>query len=294
VVRFCAGPCSTSRSSPGIRRPVPALDLPVRKRCERWLSGIAKGRTRARLFFERTVERQEAAAGPIGAPREAYAYRGEVAGTVSVSTGGGEGDCGFDFETGSQYLVYADKVDNASLVTSICSGTSLLAHADSALRVLPGEQPTQDDLLDGETYHKKFGPLWTGTGCGRVTKADGTPFGQAWVDMTQVRNEPFAVNPAADSDQSKADGSFCIRYVRPGKYLLTAERLDVKDYIRWAAYYPGVAKRARPGRSKSMPRRRYPTCSSALAKCVSTRSCCPWRSSAYRSTRRSAMRWHTI
>jgi hypothetical protein len=54
---------------------------------------------------------------------------------------------------------------------------------------------------------------------------------QAWVDMTQVRDEPFVVNTAADSDQSKPDGSFCIRYVRPGKYLLTAERLDVKDCI---------------------------------------------------------------
>jgi hypothetical protein len=64
------------------------------------------------------------------------------------------------------------------------------------------------------------------------------------VDMTQVRDEPFAVNTAADSDQSKADGSFCIRYIRPAKYLLTAERLDVKDYIRWAGYYPGVAKRS--------------------------------------------------
>jgi hypothetical protein len=27
---------------------------------------------------------------------------------------------------------------------------------------------------------------------------------------------------------AKADGSFCIRYIRPEKYLLTAERLDVK------------------------------------------------------------------
>lgn len=102
--------------------------------------------------------------------RVVHTYRGAVAGTVSVSTGGGEGDCGFDFETGSQYLVYADKVDNESLVTSICSGTSLLAHADAALRVLRGEPPTQGDLLDGETYYKKFGPLWTGTVCGRVTK----------------------------------------------------------------------------------------------------------------------------
>jgi hypothetical protein len=33
--------------------------------------------------------------------------------------------------------------------------------------------------------------------------------------------------------------------LRPArKYLLTAERLDVKDYIRWAVYYPRVAKRA--------------------------------------------------
>jgi hypothetical protein len=36
--------------------------------------------------------------------------------------------------------------------------------------------------------------------------------------------------------------AFCIRYTRPEKYLLTAERPDVKDHIRWAAYYPRVAK----------------------------------------------------
>jgi hypothetical protein len=153
----------------------------------------------------------------------------------------GERDCGFDFETGSQYLVYADRDDNKNLVSSICTGTSLLEEADLALRVLRGEQPSPDDLLDGETYYKKYAPRWTGTLCGRVTKADGTPFGEAWLDMMQLRDEPFAVNTAADSDQSKADGSFCIRYIRPGKYLLTAERLDVKDYIRWAGYYPGVA-----------------------------------------------------
>ena len=213
------------------------------------------------IIFEGAVEKQEALVGPVETSRETtstgtsdhhrivslrvlHSYRGEAAGIVKVLTGSGEGDCGFDFETGSQYLVYADRVDDETLVTSICTGTSLLAHADSALRVLRREQPTPDDLLDGETYYKKFGPLWTGSVCGRLTKADGTPLGQAWVDMTRVRDEPFTMNTTADSDQSKADGSFCIRYVRPGKYLLTAERLDVKDYIRWAAYYPGVAKRS--------------------------------------------------
>jgi hypothetical protein len=61
---------------------------------------------------------------------------------------------------------------NENPVTSICSGTSLLAHADSALRALRGEQPTPGDLLDGETHYKRFGPLRTGTVCRRVTKAD--------------------------------------------------------------------------------------------------------------------------
>ena len=214
------------------------------------------GPNASKIIFEGLVESQEARGGPTGAPRDATSTsagdqhrvvfvrvlrsdRSEAAGTVRVLTGSGEGDCGFDFETGRQYLVNADRDDNENLVTSICTGTSLLEHADLALRALRGEQPTPDDLLDGEAYDKKFAPLWTGTVCGRVTKADGTPFGQAWVDMTQVRDEPFAVNAAADSDRSKADGSFCIRYIRPGKYVLTAERLDVKEYVGWAGYYPG-------------------------------------------------------
>jgi hypothetical protein len=236
--------------------------------------------------------------------RVVHTYRGEVAGTVSVSTGGGESDCGFDFETGSQYLVYADKVDDASLVTSICSGTSLLPHADSALRVLRGEQPTQDDLLDGATYYKKFGPLWTGTGCGRVTKADGTPFGQAWVDMTQVRNEPFAVNTAADSDPVESRWQL-LHSLRPARKISAHCRTARREGLRpLGGVLPGSCETRAARTIEVMPGRRYLTCSSALARCVSTRSCptllaqteacCPWRSSAYRSTRRSAMRWRTI
>ena len=117
------------------------------------------GPNASKIIFEGTVERQEAVAGTVGELRDATSistidqrrvvsirvlrtYRGEAVGTVSVSTGSGESDCGFDFETGSQYLVYADKDHNENPVTSICSGTSLLAHADSALRALRGEQPT--------------------------------------------------------------------------------------------------------------------------------------------------------
>jgi hypothetical protein len=90
------------------------------------------GPNASKIIFEGTVESQEARGGPTGAPRDATSTsawdqhrvvfvrvlrsdRGEAAGTVRVLTGSGEGDCGFDFETGRQYLVYADRDHNENL-----------------------------------------------------------------------------------------------------------------------------------------------------------------------------------
>ncbi|MFI5097720.1 MAG: carboxypeptidase-like regulatory domain-containing protein [Candidatus Acidiferrales bacterium] len=172
------------------------------------------------------------------------AYRGLASEKVAVLTGIGLGDCGFDFETGKQYLVYADRIDADKLFTSICTGTSSLEQAGPALRFLRGEQPTPDDLLDLQTYYGKFMPQWTGKVCGRVTRPDGNPLGKASVNMTQVRDEPFPPNRADDPNGSNADGSFCIPNISPGKYLLCAESADYHNYFRWMGYFPGVRKRA--------------------------------------------------
>lgn len=116
------------------------------------------GPNASKIIFEGSVEEQEAAVGRVEAPREATSkstldrhrvvslrvlrsYRGEAAGTVRVWTGIGEGDCGFDFDTGSQYLVYADKVEDGTLITSICTGTSLLVHSESAMRATANNRP---------------------------------------------------------------------------------------------------------------------------------------------------------
>lgn len=62
--------------------------------------------------------------------------KGSIAETITVATGLGDADCGVNFETGREYIVYAygaggaDQVIYAQgsqqLSTSICSGTSLL------------------------------------------------------------------------------------------------------------------------------------------------------------------------
>jgi hypothetical protein len=219
----------------------------------------SQGPNASKVIFEGLVEKQEIKSGSIGAPATAMSmtmagahravsfrllrtYQGLAPEKVTVLTGMGLGDCGFDFETGKQYLVYADRIDANNLFTSICTGTSRLEEAGPALRFLRGEQPMPDDLLDVQSYYKKFNPQWNATVCGRVTKPDGTPLDRASVEMTQVRDEPLPPKRASDPNLSKPDGSFCIPNISPGKYVLTAERGVYDDYFRWMGYYPGVRK----------------------------------------------------
>ena len=71
-------------------------------------------------------------------------FRGVEAKEVDVLTGSGGGDCGYGFQLGGQYVVYAYR-DNANrLVTSICSRTRPSSDADADLayfRDLPKVEP---------------------------------------------------------------------------------------------------------------------------------------------------------
>ena len=49
--------------------------------------------------------------------------RGDVPEVVPVFTGMGGGDCGFKFESGKTYLVYAHRAPTGQLMTGICART---------------------------------------------------------------------------------------------------------------------------------------------------------------------------
>jgi hypothetical protein len=224
-------------------------------------SYYSEGKNASRVIFEGSVEKQELSTGPIGAPATALSmtttgqhrevlirvlrsYRGQAKGTVKVMTGLSGGDCGFDFETGKQYLIYASEVGPYTFFTSICTGTASLEEAGPALRLLRGEAPTADDLLNPRSYYEKVQPKFTATACGKVTRDDGTPASKISVDITQVRDEPFPPKSASDPNLSKPDGTFCISGISPGRYVLTADTLDFDHDLRWMGYYPGVSQRA--------------------------------------------------
>jgi len=61
--------------------------------------------------------------------------KGSLPTRMRVLTGWGHGDCGYEFEQGSQYVVFANRAADGRLSTSICDGTSELpsSHLDLEL-----------------------------------------------------------------------------------------------------------------------------------------------------------------
>ena len=83
-------------------------------------------------------------------------FRGNEQDQVSILTGLGASDCGYDFETGQTYLVYANTGAAGSWFTSICSGTNAIEDAGAAIRLLASEAPTAEDLLSPQEYEKQY------------------------------------------------------------------------------------------------------------------------------------------
>ncbi len=80
-------------------------------------------------------------------------WKGKIAGKVKVHTGGGGGDCGFPFEKGKNYLIYAIRDDKGSLTTNICMRTKLLGDAATEIRELEGRLPEPKDPPAPPTLH---------------------------------------------------------------------------------------------------------------------------------------------
>lgn len=78
---------------------------------------------------------------------------------IVMTNAGGDTACGFDFQAGESYLVYAYKIENTNGVewhTSTCSRTALLASASADLTQLPaGQAPTKPTDLSEQMKEYK-------------------------------------------------------------------------------------------------------------------------------------------
>jgi hypothetical protein len=157
-------------------------------------------------------------------------YRGPQQQKVRIRTGLGGGDCGFRFEVGEQYLVYAFAHESGQLSTGICSGTGLLKESQANLSYLRGE-PT---VLESA---ERDGPFAAGKICGRVV-GDGLDFADSQVLLRRVGNN--SVVPSEEASPTR-DGSFCATALIPGKYhvmFVNPAEGSPTSFV----FFPGVAK----------------------------------------------------
>lgn len=157
-------------------------------------------------------------------------YRGAQQKNIRVRTGLGGGDCGFHFEVGKQYLVYAFADESGQLSTGICSGTALLEESQANLSHLRGG-PIVSKSLERNT------PIATGKLCGRVVRA-GLDFADSQVFLLRVGNK--SPIPSDEAELAR-DGSFCATGVIPGKYYLVFMN-RAEDSPTSFVLFPGVAK----------------------------------------------------
>ena len=68
--------------------------------------------------------------------RAEKAWKGNVSKRISLSTGADSALCGFNFEVGKSYLIYAQGTDANNLQTNICTRTAGLTNAKADLKAL--------------------------------------------------------------------------------------------------------------------------------------------------------------
>jgi hypothetical protein len=101
------------------------------------------------------------------------------------------------------------------------------------LRMLRGEEPAPEDLLDRDAYYNRFrnSAQW-GRICGLVTSSHGAPVGNSWVYLVRERHD--GIPPRKNQEVSKPDGTYCFEFLRAGKYFLSGEDFDPATKIRLA------------------------------------------------------------
>jgi carboxypeptidase family protein len=136
------------------------------------------------------------------------AYSG-VAGTeVEVNTGGGGGDCGYQFKVGERYLVYAQLYKD-KLTTSICTRTQLFSRATEDLAFLG----TLLSAGPGVTIH------------GAITRPPGAPDEPLSPDISVViEGESQRKEVRPDSE-----GKYSVSGLPAGKYKMT---LNLPDALK--------------------------------------------------------------
>jgi hypothetical protein len=138
-------------------------------------------------------------------------YKNSSAAELKILTGLGMGDCGELFDPDTHYVIHADRSQNGSLLTGICS---------------------HNFKVEGTPAKSQAAKL-----CGSVLVTNNQA--QQTVSVSLNKQDKLGLR-IVDQVDAEVNGTFCFEDVEPGKYLVAAVAAD-EDSFSDIAFYPGTA-----------------------------------------------------
>jgi hypothetical protein len=159
-------------------------------------------------------------------------YSGQQSKTLQVRTGLGGGDCGYPFEVGKQYLVYAFKNESGEFSTGICSPTGPLEDSKAVIASLRGEPVTSTEPEPPVSPPARL--------CGHIVDGNRESSTETRIMFIGVGDKsPVPSDQAVVND----DGSFCAVNILPREYYLLYVSGDREAPVAFG-FFPGVTKLA--------------------------------------------------
>jgi hypothetical protein len=166
-------------------------------------------------------------------------FKGAQGAQIGVHSGIGKTEmssCGYSFEVGKTYLVFANSYDGSRLMVAACSYTAPVERSGTALRLLRKEPPNGDDLLTPSEFQKSS----KGRILGVVRRTDGSavlharvyiwdesdtsyerPGWPASEEWPQDKNGSLGAFLLARSTLVEKSGAFESDFLVPGVYRVT-------------------------------------------------------------------------
>jgi hypothetical protein len=175
------------------------------------------------------------------------AYKGNLGDSIQLFDSMAGTDCGSDaLRPGQKLFVYGFEDKAHKIYIQACTRTAFLEFAGPDIRFARNEPPTKEDLVPpGERRRLDRDPTLKRRGAsisGVVRRADGGDPSEVFITIWDVdkNGARSSIGLVEAIEKVNADGSFEIRFLRHGKYNVTAEDRGIRSTEKCQADYGNV------------------------------------------------------
>jgi hypothetical protein len=173
-------------------------------------------------------------------------YKGERTETIQIFDPMAGSDCAFGQPApGKKYFVYGFQAKDGKIVIQACTRTGPLESAGSDLRYARGEPATKEDLsAPGEKWRLLGDPSLATRGAtlrGKVRRTDAQGLNVVFLTVWRVNEKGRRTNFIEATQETNTDGSYEVRYLPPGRYMVTAMESLMTPNARFLGEYGNLS-----------------------------------------------------